>query len=52
MYNKIFEQKMEDVTGGWRIMNNREFHNLCSSPNIIRMIKSRRVRLMMNVGYM
>jgi hypothetical protein len=47
MYNKIFGQKMEEVTGGLRILHNRELHNLCSLPNIIRMIKSRRVIPMM-----
>jgi hypothetical protein len=32
------------VTGGWRKLHNEEFHNLYSSPDIIRMIKSRRMR--------
>jgi hypothetical protein len=30
--------------GGWRKLHNEELHNLYSSPNIIRMIKLRRVR--------
>jgi hypothetical protein len=30
--------------GGWRKLRNEELHNLYSSPNIIRMIKSRRIR--------
>jgi hypothetical protein len=30
--------------GGWRKMHNEELHSLYSSPNIIRMIKSRRIR--------
>jgi hypothetical protein len=29
------------VTGDWRKLHNEELHNLYSSPNIIRMIKSR-----------
>jgi hypothetical protein len=33
------------VTGGWRKPNNEELHNLYSSPSIIRVIKSRRMRL-------
>jgi hypothetical protein len=33
------------VTGGWRELHNEELHNLHSSPNIIRMMKSRRMKL-------
>jgi hypothetical protein len=32
------------MTGGWRKLHNEELHNLFSSPSIIRMIKSRRMR--------
>jgi hypothetical protein len=32
------------VTGGWRKLHNEELHNFYSSPNIIRMIMSRRMR--------
>jgi hypothetical protein len=32
------------VKGHWRKLHNEEHHNLYSSPNIIRMIKSRRMR--------
>jgi hypothetical protein len=31
------------VTGGWRKLHNEEFHNLYSSPSIIRMMNSRRM---------
>jgi hypothetical protein len=41
---RIFGSKRDDVTGDLRKLHNEEFHNLYSSPNIIRMIKSRRVR--------
>jgi hypothetical protein len=32
------------VTGGWRKLHNEELHDLHSSPSIIRIIKSRKVR--------
>jgi hypothetical protein len=32
------------VTGKWRGLHNEELHGLCSSPNIIRIIKSKRIR--------
>jgi hypothetical protein len=41
---RIFGPKRDDVTGGWRKLHNEELHNLYSSPRIIRMIKSRRMR--------
>jgi hypothetical protein len=41
---RIFGTKRAAVTGDWRKLHNEELHNLYSSPNIIRMIKSRRIR--------
>jgi hypothetical protein len=35
---RIFGPKRDEVTGGWRKLHNGEFHNLYSSPSIIRMI--------------
>jgi hypothetical protein len=35
--------KRDEVTGDWRKLHNEELHNLYSSPDIIRMIKSRRI---------
>jgi hypothetical protein len=40
----VFGSKKEGVTGGWRKLHNEELHNLYSSPNIIRIMKSRRMR--------
>jgi hypothetical protein len=41
---RIFGPKRDEETGGWRKMHNEELHNLYSSPSIIRIIKSRRMR--------
>jgi hypothetical protein len=40
----ILRVKREEVVGGWRRLHNEELHNLYASSNIIRMIKSRRMR--------
>jgi hypothetical protein len=40
----IFGPKRDGVAGEWRKLHNEELHNLYSSPNIIRMIKSWRMR--------
>jgi hypothetical protein len=44
MLKGIFGPKRDEVTGGRRKLHNEELHNLYSSPNIIRMIKSKRMR--------
>jgi hypothetical protein len=41
---RIFGPKRDEVTGEWRKLHNEELHNLYSSPNIIRQIKTRRMR--------
>jgi hypothetical protein len=41
---RTFGPERDEVTGGWRKLHNEELHNLYSSPSIIRMIKSRRMR--------
>jgi hypothetical protein len=41
---RIFGPKRDEVTGCWRKLHNDELHSLCSSPSIIRMIKSRWMR--------
>jgi hypothetical protein len=41
---RIFIPKREEVVGGWRRLHNEELHNLYGSPNVIRVIKSGRMR--------
>jgi hypothetical protein len=41
---RIFGPRRDEVTGDWRKLYNEELHNLYSSPNIIRINKSRRMR--------
>jgi hypothetical protein len=41
---RIFGPKRDEVTGEWRRLHNEELYALYSSPNIIRVIKSRRMR--------
>jgi hypothetical protein len=41
---KVIEPKRDEVTGGWRKLHNEELHNLYSSRDIFRMIKSRMMR--------
>jgi hypothetical protein len=45
----LFGPKRDEVTGEWRKLHNEELHILYSSPNIIRQIKSRRMRWAGNV---
>jgi hypothetical protein len=49
---RIFEPRRDKVTGGWRKLHNEELRNLYSSPSIIIMIKSRRMRLAGHVARM
>jgi hypothetical protein len=41
---RIFGPKMDDMTGEWRTLHNEELYNVCSSPDIIKQIMSRRMR--------
>jgi hypothetical protein len=41
---RIFGTKRDRVMGGWRTLHNEELHNLYSSPSIIRIIRSRRMK--------
>jgi hypothetical protein len=49
---RIFGPKREEVTGEWRKLHNGELHNFYSSLDIIRQIKSRRMRWAGNVARM
>jgi hypothetical protein len=44
MLRRIFGPKRDEVTGEWRNLQNKELRDLYSSPSIIRIIKSRRMR--------
>jgi hypothetical protein len=52
MLRRIFGPKREEVAGGWGRLHNEELHNLYASLNIIRVIKSRRMRLAGHVAHM
>jgi hypothetical protein len=41
---RIFGPKRDEVTGEWRKLHDEELHNLYSSPDIIRQVKSKRMR--------
>jgi hypothetical protein len=34
----IFGPRVEEVTGGWRKLHNEELRNLCSSPDMVRIV--------------
>jgi hypothetical protein len=44
MLRRIFGPKRDEVTGEWRRLHNEELNDLYSSPSIVRVIKSRRMR--------
>jgi hypothetical protein len=49
---RIFGPKKDEVAGGWRKLHNKALHDLYSSSNIIRIIKSRRMRWAWHVARM
>jgi len=49
---RIFGPRRDEVTGEWRRLHNEELNDLYSSPNIVRMIKSRRMRWAGHVTHM
>jgi hypothetical protein len=48
----IFGPRRDEVTGEWRKLHKEELHDLYSSPSIIRIIKSRRMRWAGHVAHM
>jgi hypothetical protein len=48
---RIVEPTRQGVVGGWRRLDNEELHNLYTSPNIIWVIKSRRMSWVGHVAY-
>jgi hypothetical protein len=49
---RVCRPKREEVTGVWRKVHNEELHNLYTSTDIIRVIKSRRMRWVGRVACM
>jgi hypothetical protein len=43
MVRRIFGPKRDEIIGGWEKLDNEELHNLRSSPNIVRIIKTKRM---------
>jgi hypothetical protein len=41
---RIFGERRDEVTGGWRKLHNEELRDLYASPSIIRIMKSSRMR--------
>jgi hypothetical protein len=52
LLSRIFGPKGEEVAEGWRRLHNEELYNLYTSPLIIRVIKSRRMRWTGYVAHM
>ena len=49
---RIFESRKDEVAGEWRKLHNEELNDLYCSPNIVRVIKSRRMRWAERVKHM
>ena len=49
---RIFGPKRDEVTGEWRKLHNEELNDVYCSPNIVRVIKSKRMRYAGHVARM
>jgi hypothetical protein len=51
---RVFGPKKNEIIGGWKNLLNEELHYLCSSPNAMRMVKTRRrwARYVADIGEM
>ena len=49
---RVFGPKRDEVTGEWRKLHNEERRDLYSLPNIVRLVKSRRMRWAGHVAHM
>ena len=52
MMRRVFGPKRDEVTGEWRKLHNQELSDLYSLPNIVRVVKSRRMRWFGHVAHM
>jgi hypothetical protein len=52
LLRKLFGRKRDEVTGGWRKLHSEELRDIHSSPSIIRIIKSKRMRSEVHVARM
>ena len=52
MLRRVFGPKRDEVTGEWRKLHNKALSDLYSLPNIVRVVKSRRMRWVGHVGRM
>jgi hypothetical protein len=51
-HRKVFGPKRDEVTGEWRKLHNEKMNDLYSLPNIVRVVKSRRMKWAGNVARM
>ena len=52
LLRRVFGPKRDQVTGEWRKVHNEELRDLYSLPNIVRVVKSRRMRWAWHVARM